>query len=94
METGGTGGNSNPISKLNFSGAEKTFGQSGCDGERAEDCGLVNINDNVTVYAYGGGGASGGLFTKLTGSSGTGAGGYPAARNWSEAELAGGRRRP
>lgn len=75
---GGNGGNSNP-SKKPASDGLKHFERSGCDGEKGEDCGNVNIYKTVTVYAYGGAGASGGIYTEDTGSSGTGGGGYPAA---------------
>ncbi len=90
---GGKGGSSNTVTNLNFSDIEKTFGESGSDGESGEDCGEININNTLIVYSYGGAGGSGGIFTAQTGSSGTGAGGYPAARNRWSAELDGGRRR-
>ncbi len=51
--------------------------QSGTDGLSGENCGLININDQLVIYAYGGAGGSGGLASLFD--SGTGGGGYPAA---------------
>ena len=49
---------------------------------KAENCGEVNIYNSLTIYAYGGGGGSGGPGSLTVGgrdgSSGS-AGGYPAA---------------
>ena len=46
------------------------------DGGRGEDCGIVTISGNMTVYAFGGAGGSAGISLS---SAGSGGGGYPAA---------------
>jgi len=67
---GGNGGNANKDTKPGVTG-------SGCDGEQGENCGSVNIHNNLIVYAYGG---SGGASIPGTNAyAGTGGGGYPAA---------------
>ena len=48
----------------------------GSNGGNGENCGVVNINDSLTVYAYGGAGGSGAAGTI---ENGGGAGGYPGA---------------
>lgn len=48
----------------------------GSDGGKGEDCGIVNIHESLTVYAYGGAGGSGAAGTEQNGG---GAGGYPGA---------------
>lgn len=52
------------------------------DGKDGENCGIINIYNNIQIYAYGGAGGSSGILSgdnrQQTG-SGTGAGGYPAA---------------
>ena len=50
------------------------------NGKNGESSGIINIYNEITVYAYGGSGGSGGGNS----SNGGGAGGYPAARDWSE----------
>lgn len=57
----------------------KEIKRSGKDGEAGENCGKIMIHNSLTVYAYGGAGGSGGIYTAKTGSSGTGGGGYPGA---------------
>lgn len=46
------------------------------NGGKGEDCGIINILNNIKVYAYGGAGAEG---AKSTGGNGAGSGGYPGA---------------
>ena len=71
-EIGGKGGNANHEISNEIEG-------SGYDGQEGENCGIVNIYNNVTVKAYGGGGGSANPGTNAY--AGTGGGGYPAARN-------------
>ena len=55
---------------------------SSFDGENGESCGIIKIENDIKVFAYGGAGGSGG--NGVNASAG-GAGGYPGARDWSEA---------
>lgn len=77
---GGKGGNGSTTQTPNIlnhtSDDPATNTNCGWDGENGQDCGNVNIYNTLTVYAYGGAGASGGNGIS---SSGGGAGGYPAA---------------
>ena len=79
---GGTGGAGN--STINAGGdwatSRVSYTDSGLDGEAGENCGEVNIYNNLMVYAYGGGGGS--APKSLNFGTSTGGGGYPAARNW------------
>ena len=78
---GGNGGQANISIKgdsvngdgSNFNG----FESSGSDGEAGEDCGVVNIYNTLTVYAYGGSGAGSNYMQNTD--SGCGGGGYPGA---------------
>ena len=66
-ETGGKGGNANStqIGRLGiYSDKDNddnplTNTNTGWDGENGEDCGIVKINNDVKVYAYGGSGGAG-----------------------------------
>ena len=69
----------------------------GFAGGSAENCGKVNIHNELTVYAYGGAGSSGspgihiGSDGKTIVDSGGASGGYPGAgigRRWSRPEVA------
>ena len=65
------------IDKSGKDGSNPTFNTNGAfNGEDGENCGNINIYNNVTVYAYGGSGGNAG--NGIT-SSGGGAGGYPSA---------------
>ena len=74
---GGSGGDANSTENAN-SGSNKAYNptDNGKDGMPGESCGIINIYNSVTVYAYGGAGGSGG---KEGSSSGSGGGGYPGA---------------
>ena len=100
-ETGGRGGNANStqtaylghnmefVNTLSKDGSNPNNNtNSSFDGGNGENCGIVNIENDVKIYAYGGSGGSGGSGVDV---SAGGAGGYPAARNWRWSELAGGR---
>lgn len=70
---GGNGGNGGALSSSTY---------ISYDGEKGEDCGNINVYNSITVYAYGGAGASSGKLhedNRSYSGSGTGAGGYPAA---------------
>lgn len=71
---GGNGGNANFSISGWTTGSWMSSGRDGCAGE---SCGVVNIKESVTVYAYGGSGASAIYGTNENG--GTGGAGYPAA---------------
>lgn len=71
---GGRGGNANS----DIDGwTVGSWMSSGRDGGSGESCGTVNIKDSITIYAYGGDGASAIPGTNANG--GTGGSGYPAA---------------
>ena len=76
---GGAGGDAN--STFGHMSSRVGTNDSGFDGKNGENAGNINIYENVKIFAYGGGGASGGkspLDSHYT-NSGAGAGGYPAA---------------
>ena len=76
---GGNGGKGGNAGAGNHGGSPEGCSQdSGKDGEAGEDCGIVNIYNTLTVYAYGGAGGSGGADATETGGTGAG-GGYPGA---------------
>lgn len=89
---GGKGGSSNAVctgqENLGHSNSEDGWKDWGEDGYQGEDCGIININDSVTVYAYGGSGSK----TVPSKNSGTNSGGsgYPAAGIGRWPELGGG----
>ncbi len=58
------------------------------DGEDGEDCGIISINEDIIIYAYGGSGGSGG---NGVASSGGGARWISCCWNWRSVELVGGR---
>ena len=76
----GDGGNGNPYS---CSGRQSPY-DSGENGGTGENCGKVNINNNIHVIAYGGKGGNGGVSGN---SAGGGGGGYPAAGIGRRSEL-------
>ncbi|MBR2290463.1 MAG: hypothetical protein IJ867_07825 [Clostridia bacterium] len=65
---------------MGLNGRYGDLGNSGKDGGNGENCGEINIYEDLEIYCYGGSGGAGG--TDVTRDSGSGAGGYPAARNW------------
>lgn len=82
---GGNGGNGNSTvnGNVGFQGTDNWtkpsayYTDSGFDGEAGENCGEVNISNNLTVYAYGGGGGTSPKSLNI--GTSTGGGGYPAA---------------
>ena len=66
-EIGGKGGNANSTESTDLAKQcnvdkednPKINTNSGWDGEDGEDCGIVKINDDIKVYAYGGNGGDG-----------------------------------
>lgn len=71
-------------------GGTSLSSRNGTTGESGENCGEVNIYNDIAVYAFGGGGGTGGAVTKGgMYQSGGGGSGFPAARNRS-ADGAGG----
>ena len=55
---GGQGGNSNTRTTLLYSNTSADINQSGTDGLPGENCGSVNIYNDIEVHAYGGAGGS------------------------------------
>lgn len=75
---GGNGGDGNSlVPAVDYVTGFTPIEGSGSDGEAGEDCGNININGDIVVYAYGGSG--GGSINAEDISSSSGGGGYPAA---------------
>lgn len=54
-----------------------TYTDGGHDGYAGQNCGIVNIYNNITVYAYGGAGSN--TVPSLNYGTNSGGSGYPAA---------------
>lgn len=74
---GGKGGNASSNTWGASIPMKYGLGSSGFCGENGENCGIVNINENIVIYSYGGAGGS--ASKSGDNNSGSGAGGYPAA---------------
>ena len=93
---GGKGGNANstqaPYLGINSDGnnddCPETNTNLGWDAGDGEDCGIVAVNGDIEVYAFGGSGASGGSSSDSAGGGGRW---ISSSRNRSVEELAGGR---
>ena len=76
---GGNGGNGGDSNELHYEDQHIGLGRSGTDGFAGQNCGTININNDVIVYAIGGAGGSGGTPNPVSKGSGAGGGGYPGA---------------
>lgn len=76
---GGNGGESNLTCTLTYTELlwELTYTDAGHDGYSGENCGNVNIYNDLTVYAYGGAGSN--TIPSLNHGTNSGGSGYPAA---------------
>lgn len=79
---GGNGGNGGESNSTNNEKDENnlwghTYTEGGHDGYAGENCGKVNIYNDVTVYAYGGSGSN--TVPSLNTGTNSGGSGYPAA---------------
>lgn len=76
---GGDGGESNSTNNENDENDlwGHTYTEGGHDGYAGENCGKVNIYNDVTVYAYGGAGSN--TVPSLNIGTNSGGSGYPAA---------------
>lgn len=67
---GGSGGQANFTIERNS--YHNTLNSCGSDGEKGEDCGVIKLHNDITVFAYGGAGGGSGLNKAVSSGSGRG----------------------